>query len=211
MKILVLAGDQWHPAHIPRRGLGALADSGLNFDFLENADEWLLENLSAYPLVILAKANDASPENLEGWMTESVQVALAEYVRTGNSLLAIHAGSAGYENAPILRALLGGVFLHHPEQCRVTVVPQAGHALTDGVAPFTITDEHYFMSLDDSSAQVFLYTQSEHGQQPGGWRRSEGSGRVAVLTPGHNLEVWLHPSFQALLHNSIRWCCGDSC
>jgi uncharacterized protein len=211
MKILVLSGDQWHPADIPWRGLGALGGSGLNFDFLENADDWPPENLSAYPLVILAKANDASPENSTGWMTESVQIAFAEYVRTGNGLLAVHNGTAGYENAPILRALLGGVFLHHPEQCPVTVMPQAGHALTDSVTPFTLPDEHYFMALDDSSADVFLRTQSEHGQQPGGWRRSEGSGRVAVLTPGHNLDIWLHPSFQALLRNSIRWCCGNLC
>jgi uncharacterized protein len=26
------------------------------------------------------------------------------------------------------------------------------------------------------------------------------------LTPGHNLEVWLQPSFRALLLNSLRWC-----
>jgi len=211
MKALVLCADQWHPADIPRRGLGALEDSGFRFDFLENMDNWTPENLFAYPLVILAKANDASQENLSGWMTESVQTAFAEYVRAGNGLLAIHAGTAGYENTPILRALLGGVFRHHPEQCPVTVLLQAGHPLTEGVAPFTLRDEHYFMSLDDSSAEVFLHTQSEHGEQPGGWRRGEGSGRVAVLTPGHNLQVWLHASFQALLRNNIRWCCGNSC
>jgi uncharacterized protein len=28
------------------------------------------------------------------------------------------------------------------------------------------------------------------------------------LTPGHNLEVWLHPSYQALLLNTLRWCGG---
>jgi type 1 glutamine amidotransferase len=53
---------------------------------------------------------------------------------------------------------------------------------------------------------VFLTTTSEHGTQPGGWTRTEGEGRVCVLTPGHNLEVWLQPSFQALLLNTLRWC-----
>ena len=62
------------------------------------------------------------------------------------------------------------------------------------------------MTLDDPEADVFVTTTSEHGEQPGGWRRVEGSGRVILLTPGHNLEVWLHPSFQALLRNSLRWC-----
>ncbi len=51
------------------------------------------------------------------------------------------------------------------------------------------------MAMDDPQADVFVTTVSEHGEQPGAWRRVEGSGRVAVLTPGHNLEVWLHPFF----------------
>jgi hypothetical protein len=29
---------------------------------------------------------------------------------------------------------------------------------------------------------------------------------VCVLTPGHNVEVWQHPSFQALLVNGLDWC-----
>jgi type 1 glutamine amidotransferase len=68
-----------------------------------------------------------------------------------------------------------------------------------------LRDEHYFLSLDDPQ-DVFLTTSSAHGEQPGGWRRIEGSGRVAVLTPGHNQEVWLQPSFQTLLLNCLRWC-----
>jgi len=52
---------------------------------------------------------------------------------------------------------------------------------------------------------VFLHTRSRHGVQPAGWTRAEGLGRVGVLTPGHNLEVWLHPGFQKLLQNGLNW------
>jgi uncharacterized protein len=107
---------------------------------------------------------------------------------------------------PILRSLLGGVFNHHPEQCPVTVNPYMDHPLCAGSAPFTLKDEHYFMAMDDPKVDVFMTTSSEHGEQPGGWRRVEGKGRVAVLTPGHNVEVWLDPSFQALILNAARWC-----
>ena len=62
------------------------------------------------------------------------------------------------------------------------------------------------MALDDKQAEVYMTTTSEHGEQPGAWQRTEGSGRVAVLAPGHNLEVWLHSSFQVLLLNALRWC-----
>jgi type 1 glutamine amidotransferase len=106
----------------------------------------------------------------------------------------------------VLRGLLGGVFTHHPEQCPVTVNPRLGHLLSASAVPFTLQDEHYFIALDDRHAEVFLTTTSQHGEQPGGWTRMEGIGRVAVLTPGHNLEIWLHPSFQTLVRNSLRWC-----
>jgi type 1 glutamine amidotransferase len=51
-----------------------------------------------------------------------------------------------------------------------------------------------------------MISRSEHDEQPAGWRRTDGAGRVAVLTPGHNLEVWLHPSYQKLILNALRWC-----
>ena len=206
MQTLVLCDDYWHPARLPREGLGALTGVEFTFDWIENARDWSLEHMLTYPLVILTKSNNVSSTDRTGWMTDIVQAAFSDYVRKGNGLLAIHSGTADYAQMPVLRSLLGGVFTHHPAQCLVTVNPRAGHPLSAGSAPFTLKDEHYFMALDDPQADVFMMTQSEYGEQPGAWRRVEGNGRVAVLTPGHNVEVWLHPSFQALLLNSLRWC-----
>lgn len=208
MKILVLCGDHWHPAHIAREGLGALAGTEFSFDWIEDARDWLPDIMKNYPVVILTKSDNVSSTDQSGWMTDSVQRAFADYVRKGNGLLAIHSGTAGYAEKPVLRSLLGGVFLHHPEQCPVTMIPRAEHPLSAGISPFTLKDEHYFMALDDSQADVFMTTRSAHGEQHGAWRRMEGSGRVIVLTPGHNLEVWLHLSFQSLILNSLRWCGG---
>jgi type 1 glutamine amidotransferase len=206
MKTLVLCDDYWHPARIPQEGLGALNGTEFSFDFIANARHWSTEIMLKYPLVVLTKSNHVSAADQTEWMTDTAQTAFVEYVRRGNGLLAIHSGSAGYDQKQVLRRLLGGVFVHHPEQCPVTVTPLAGHPLSIGSDPFTLKDEHYFMAMDDPEADVFVTTTSEYGEQPGAWRRTEGSGRVVVLTPGHNLEVWMHSSFQALLHNSLRWC-----
>jgi hypothetical protein len=206
MKTLVLCDDYWHPARIPREGLGALAGPEFSFDWIENAHDWSAKQMAEYPATILTKSNHVSSTDQTDWMTESVQAAFHDYVYKGNGLLVVHSGNAGYEQKPVLRRLLGGVFDHHPEQCPVTVEPLLGHPLSIGSAPFTLKDEHYFMALDDQQADVFATTKSEHGEQPGGWRRTEENGRVVVLTPGHNLDVWLHPSFQILLLNSLRWC-----
>jgi type 1 glutamine amidotransferase len=206
MKVLVLCDDYWHPARVPREGLGTVTGTEFAFDWIENAQDWSAEIMMKYPTVILTKSNNVSSTDRTPWMTDIVQAAFADYVRKGNGLLAIHSGTADYEQAPVLRSLLGGVFHHHPEQCPVTMEPHAAHSLCSGVSSFTLKDEHYFMTFDDQQADVFVTTKSEHGEQPGAWRRAEGDGRVAVLTPGHNLEVWLHPSFQALITNALRWC-----
>ena len=206
MKILVLCDDFWHPARIPHEGLGALAGDKFRFDWVENAHDWSPELMAKYPVTILTKSNNVSSTDRTGWMTETVQAAFHDYVRNGNGLLAVHSGTAEYAEKPVLRRLLGGVFSHHSEQCPVIVEPRLGHPLSMGSATFTLKDEHYFMAFDDPEADVFVTTRSEHGEQPGGWTRIEGNGRVAVLTPGHNLEVWLHPSFQALLLNCLYWC-----
>lgn len=208
MQTLVLCNDHWHPARVPREGLSALKDKEFTFDWIEDARDWSAERMAAYPLVILTKSNHISSADQSGWMTDDAQSAFADYVRKGNGLLAIHSGTADYQEMYILRSLLGGVFTHHPEQCAVTMEPQTNHPLTTGIPPFTLKDEHYFMAMYDPQADVFMTTHSEHGEQPAGWRRMEGAGRVAVLTPGHNLEVWLHPCYQALLLNALHWCGG---
>lgn len=209
MKTLVLCDDYWHPARIPQEGLGGLAGSEFTFDWIENARDWSRELMLTYPLVVLTKSNNISATDQTGWMTDDVQQAFADYVRRGNGLLALHSGTAEYDQKPILRGLLGGVFASHPEQCPVTIHPLPDHPLAVGSTSFTVKDEHYFMAFDDIHADVFMTTVSDHGEQPGGWSRTEGSGRVAVLTPGHNLEVWTHPSYQALLLNCMHWCGGS--
>lgn len=206
MKVLVLCDDYWHPARVPREGLGALTEAEFTFDWIENAHDWSPEKMMTYPVVILTKSNNVSSADKTPWMTEAVQATFLDYVRNGNGLLAIHSGTAEYAQAPLLRGLLGGVFSHHPEQCPVTIQPHTGHPLCTNADSFTLKDEHYFMELDDPQADVFVTTESQNGKQPGAWRRAEGDGRVAILTPGHNLDVWLHPAFQTLILNSLRWC-----
>jgi len=206
MRILVLCDDRWHPASIVHEGLMPLTQKDYEFEWIESVADWSVEQIFEYPVVLLTKANNVSSSDETPWMTEAIEHAFAKYVWSGHGLLAVHSGTAGYEKSTVLRGVLGGVFASHPEQCPVTTHIKTGHPLTEGSASFMVKDEHYVMELDDPRADVFLMTTSKHGEQPGGWTRTEGKGRVCVLTPGHNLEVWQHSSFQALLHNTLSWC-----
>lgn len=206
MRILVICDDYWHPAAVPREGLALLANDDMHFDFIEDAADWSAARMSTYPVVLFTKSNDVSSQDRTEWVDGAVERAFVDFVRQGGGLLAVHSGTAGYSETPALRALLGGIFTNHPKQCPVEVQLRDGHPLCQDSTPFTQIDEHYFMELDDSQADVFMTTQSEHGTQPGGWTRSEGRGKVCVLSPGHKVEVWLHPSYQALLKNALLFC-----
>jgi type 1 glutamine amidotransferase len=209
-RVLVLCDDKWHPARVVRAGVEALGTEDFTFDVIENGHEWSAERMAQYPLVLLAKANQVSAVEDVPWITPDVEEAFLKYVRSGGGLLAVHSGTVVRE-LPALKRLLGGAFVQHPPQCEVTVTPQGYHPITVNVEPFSVKDEHYFMETDElySYAHAFLTTTSDHGAQSGGWLREEGAGRVCVLTPGHNVEVWLHPEFQTLLRNALLWCAGE--
>jgi type 1 glutamine amidotransferase len=204
LRTLVLCDDAWHPAEIVQRGLVALADARFAFEFVAHGDKWSPAMMREFPLVVVAKANHLCAMDQAPWLTADSPPAFRDFVRSGGGLLFVHGGTC-YQDLPEMRGVAGGAFLRHPDQCPVIFEPEPDHALTQGVKTFVEKDEHYLMALDDVRAEVFLHSRSEHGRQPAGWTRNEGKGRVAVLTPGHNVEVWLHPQFQILLGNALRW------
>jgi len=208
MVIPVLCGDKWHPADIVKKGLKGLEGLEYSFNFLENAQDISLELFKDNRIIILSKSNNVSQEDESPWLDQELDLAIKDYVEAGGSLLALHSGTSDYEDSKDLKPLLGGVFAHHPDQCPVKVSFSNDHLLTKGCSDFTLVDEHYFMDMNDDNIDVFVTTESEHGSQPGGWIKKQGKGRVCVITPGHNLEVWLEPSFQRLLKNAIGWCLG---
>lgn len=206
MHILVLCDDKWHPAATARAGMAPLAGAQFVFDWLEDGSAWSSIAWRDYDVILLSKSNNTSSTDPQPWLTPAAEAALVGYVEQGGGLLVVHSGTVGYDDAPALRGHMGGVFAQHPPQCDVTIAPVAGHPLTAGVESFTVRDEHYFMTMNDDLAafEQFLTTTSEHGVQPAGWVHRERC--VCILTPGHNVEVWLQPGFQQLLANGLRWC-----
>lgn len=208
MKILLINDDQWHPGKVSDEGVKPLEAQGFEFDTMNDGARFLATDLNQYPVILYVKSDNRTGSDKTKWVTEEVRNALTGYVQSGGGLVAIHSGTASYSEMEDMHKLLGGLFMTHPAQLPVTFVPAAGHPVTDGVQAFTEMDEHYFMNMADEPVDVFLTGTSRHGTLPAGWARAEGRGRVCVLTPGHNLEVWLSPNFQRLLGNALNWCAG---
>jgi type 1 glutamine amidotransferase len=225
-KILLLCDDYWHPGQVVIDGTAPLLEEGFEINVITNARDFSPERLTAYSVVILSKSDEISGENQNSWKSEKVQKSLIEHVENGGGLLAVHSGLVAGEDTKSLDKLIGCRFVSHPEQTIVTVAPLVPHAITCGVEMFQELDEHYRVEIlcDDleilfgayspaqgveSEYQTEPYTNSPEYLSLCGYVRKVGKGRVCVLTPGHNLEVWLNESFQKTLKNALLWCAGD--
>jgi len=111
--------------------------------------------------------------------------------------------------------------------CPVTVQPIKPHPVTEGVEMFCETDEHYRIEILAKDADILAASYSppqspetsETGRDknvknitawisPACYVRTQGKGRICVLTPGHFLPVWHNPQFQRMLVNGLDWCSG---
>jgi len=222
MQVLLLCDDYYHPGLIIIDGVKPLIKYGFQFDIIVNASDFSIEKLKNYPVVLLCKMDNISQQNRLSWKTEAVQKAFVDYVENGGGLLAVHSGLVSEENTGILDNLLGCRFLGHPAACPVTVQPVKPHPVTDGVGLFCETDEHYQIEIIREDADVLLASYSPpQGEEnkykespyhncpaaiyPAGYVRTQGKGRICVLTPGHNLAVWHNEHFQRLLVNALKW------
>ena len=90
---------------------------------------------------------------------------------------------------------------------------------------FRENDEHYRIKILSGDADVIMASyspsqgeMSKNAEDPYknttawidacGYVRTQGKGRVCVLTPGHTPEVWQNPVFKVIIQNALGWCAG---
>ena len=224
MRVLLICDDHWHPGKVAIDGIAPLIKSScpedsFQFDIITNANDFstdmlkektssITSNPFKYSAVLLCKSNEISGADKQPWKTETVQKAFADYVGDGGGLVAVHSGVVKGEHTETLDKLIGCYFLSHPEKCPVTVQPLKPHPVTKGVDLFCETDEHYKIEIISPDADILLASYSPAAIHPAGYVRTQGKGRVCVLTPGHTPEVWSNPQFQKLLTNALKWVSG---
>jgi len=225
MRVLLLCDDYYHHGDVPIRGVEPLKEKGIAFDVIQDANDFDPGKLKDYACVIMSKSDQISRQDESSWKTDAVQEAFIKYVENGGGLIVTHNGTVIGEHTGKLDQLVGCRFLYHPNQVPVTVQPIKPHPVTEGVGMFAEIDEPYQIEIIASDADVlaaaYAPPQGEEGKyeadpyynNPGSinaavYVRTQGTGRVCVLTPGHNLENWLNPHFQRMLVNTLKWCGG---
>ena len=223
MRALLLCDDFYHPGEVPIQAITPLREKGIAFDAIKNAKDFNPETLSNYNTVIMSTCDNISQGDTTPWKTVAIQEAFIKYVENGGGLLVTHNGTVAGDNTEKLDKLIGCRFAYHPNQTHVLVQAIKPHPVTEGVRPFCQLDEFYELELlaHDVDILAAAYTPPQGQEEkyetepyynapafiaPAVYVRTQEKGRVCVITPGHNLEVWLDAQFQRLLENAIRWC-----
>ena len=226
MRVLLLCDDFHHPGEVPIKGMEPLLKKGITYDAIKNASEFDPGILPNYDVVVMATADHICKDDETSWKTDAIQSAFVSYVENGGGLLVTHNGTVPGANTQKLDELIGSRFHFHPADCPVTVQVIKPHPITQGVGSFTEKDEHYHLEILKDDVDILAagyaapqgnpdlyedepYFNSPAKIAPSVYVRTQGKGRVCMLTPGHHLDVWLNPEFQKLLENAIRWCNKD--
>lgn len=207
---VILLDDYWHPAHTIEPLLSKMFDEK-EWNLRVTRDPNYIGALFMAPdLIVNFKdgiANTSIPtpnwytnDTWEPWTTDAL-------IRGGGAgYIGVHCGLANIPaDNPVYTDILHGRFITHPPMCPVTVHITAQHPVTEGVADFTIQDEHYQMEGQWDQTHVLAMTQSQHGEQVGVWAHECGNARVVGITPGHTTEVLTCDGMLRLLRNAVNW------
>jgi type 1 glutamine amidotransferase len=211
---LVLIGDQPHePGHIEDGLRPAFEATGVVPHFTVDVKALSAQNLGMVRLLVILRDGLQRPESNHRadhvWMTPEQERAVAEFVEAGGGFLNLHNSMGLYPPRGPYLELVGGRYTGHGplERFQVEVV-DADHPITRGVGGFFVPDEQHTPIYDEKRVHLLLRSRSDDGKTvaAAGWVREPGRGRLCHLAPGHTREALLHPVYQRLLRNAVRWC-----
>ncbi len=210
---LVLIGDQPHePGHLEEGLRPVFEATGVVPHFTVDVRSLSAGNLGKVRLLVILRDGlqrpGADTRSYFKWMTPEQERAVVAFVEQGGGFLNLHNSMGLYpEQGPYL-ALVGGRYIGHGplERFQVEVV-DADHPVTQGVRAFFAADEQHTPPYDEGRVHLLLRNRSDDGKSAAaGWVREPGRGRLCHLANGHTLEALLHPMYQRLMCNAVRWC-----
>jgi trehalose utilization protein len=229
-KVLFLLGDYHHPG-VPqelawRRVLGP---TGWRLMFAQTSAAVTAEELADTDLFVMCRyagadvlgfSTDLIVENRPRppqFMTDDLQDALIANVNRGMGLVALHCtiwnGTFSALNkadrTPFLDLLGVQKTIPHTrlQPAEIHAVNQ-DHPITRGIEGFnTGVDEIFNAELIPGRSELLFKTKGE--LQPvdanGGWCSEVGDGRVVVLLPGHNYNVYHKKSYKEIMWRTAHW------
>jgi len=149
--------------------------------------------------------------------------ALLKWLRSGRTLVGIHAATDSFTDDEAFVRMIGAAFLTHGAGDKeVTVkVENRDHPSTRMLpAEWVLADEIYqfkgfsrdnvrmLISIDTGKTNLEPQRMKADEYYPVAWTREEGKGRVFYTSLGHREDVWTNPLYQDHVLAGVAWALG---
>jgi uncharacterized protein len=198
--------------------LPALDEAGFTVTLSDDLDVYLdAESLARTDLIVQCWS--------QGRLTGPQSEGLVTAVRAGTGFAGWHGGVVGtFTDSTEYLRMVGGLFLHHPEQhldYRVRIAEaHRGHPIVAGLDDFSVHTEQYWMLTDAHNTVLAATTvrpSGPPGPEPGAgtgegavempvvWTRQWGRGRIFFSAIGHQPEDLTTPAVRTLTARGLLW------
>jgi len=153
-------------------------------------------------------------------ITEDQKNALAECIRDGMPVVALHHSICAFDDWPEYWKIIGGKYFHkatmlngkeyapcsyiHDLHFNIKIY-NTKHPVTRGVDDFPIFDETYKGYYVAEDVTPLLTTDEPSSAPVIGWTKNYGKSRIVVLQSGHDVPTFENPNFRKLLKQAIKW------
>lgn len=210
MKLLLVTGGK-HPYEETTPVMtDFLNEAGHEVTVSESASE-LSGSLEGFDAIVLntlrqpATDNELSADQREGFKN---------FVEIGGGLVSVHISAASCHDWADMKKITGGGWVlgeswHPPFGWFQVYIDNPSHPLAEGVSNSFWTYDECYCGLDfQPGIDVFMHGVVEGEDKPLGWSHRYGKGTVANIALGHAGSSQLHPDFQKLILNSVKYVTG---
>ncbi len=152
-------------------------------------------------------------------MDEKAKTNLRNFVESGKGIVVLHHGILNFQKWPWwYEEVVGGLYrlerqgsipnstVNYGERHLIT--PAGQHPITAGLGPFELTDETYKGLFISEKIMPLLVTDNPTSDRTVAWIGPCATSKVVFIQLGHDHLAFQHPSYRALVHNSILWTAG---
>ena len=238
-RALALIGDRYHNPDYIRVSLDKVfRDLAIPIDYTIQYDQISASLLKDYQLLLILRDGMIWPGGYLGpdaytayegdletpksfpeaepvtWITEEQGSAIKDFVTAGNGFYALHNSSHISLSSKHYREVMGGAYIGHPPLRPFQVHATANrHPITEGMRPFTVTDEQHYVTYDGDPKHVLLEAENVDGlryeelgtKSVSGWAYDFGKGRVVFTAVGHTIHAMWNPQYIEIQKRSVRW------
>jgi type 1 glutamine amidotransferase len=149
-------------------------------------------------------------------LDDKQKAILKAFVESDKGVVVLHHGILNFQNWPWWHEeVVGGKYRLQNEGDipnstvkmgqEHLITPVAGHPITAGIEPFRVVDETYRGLFIVPGITPLLTTENRTSDRTVGWIGPCKTSRVVFIQLGHDHSPFRHPSYRALVRNSILW------